>query len=85
MERKKIAQAIAATVIGVSVVSVAAHSTAAPKDKEKCYGIVKKGKNDCGTASHSCAGQAAKNNDPKEWIYVLKGNCDRITGGTTKS
>ena len=26
--------------------------------REKCYGIVKKGQNDCGTAKHSCAGKA---------------------------
>ena len=49
--------------------------------KEKCAGIVAKGKNDCQTASHSCAGQAKTDNAPDEWIYVKKGLCKRIAGG----
>src|SRR5687767_1413026 len=32
--------------------------TAAAEDKEKCYGVAEKGKNDCSNAKHSCAGQA---------------------------
>lgn len=51
------------------------------KGKEKCAGIVKKGMNDCGANGHSCAGKAVKDNDPKEWIYVEKGTCEKIKGG----
>lgn len=51
--------------------------------KEKCYGIAKAGQNDCGTATHSCAGQAQKNNAPDEWKYVAKGTCTKL-GGTLK-
>ncbi|MCR9143746.1 MAG: DUF2282 domain-containing protein [bacterium] len=55
---------------------------AAPSyDAEKCAGIVKKGKNDCGTSVHSCSGHAKVDNDPEEWIYVPKGTCEKITGG----
>jgi uncharacterized membrane protein len=50
--------------------------------KEKCYGIAKAGKNDCGANGHSCAGQAAKDGDGKEWIYVPKGTCEKIVGGS---
>lgn len=68
------------------------HNTAATKNqcagmnlknipKERCFGIAKKGKNECGTNKHACANQAASNNEACEWIYVLKGNCERITGG----
>jgi len=51
-------------------------------EKEKCYGIAKAGKNDCGAAdgSHSCAGQAKRDNDPKEWKYVAKGECEGLGG-----
>jgi uncharacterized membrane protein len=35
--------------------------------KVKCYGVAKAGKNDCATASHSCAGSSKKDNDPTEW------------------
>jgi uncharacterized membrane protein len=50
--------------------------------KEKCYGIAKAGKNDCGANGHSCAGQAAKDGDGKEWIHVPKGTCEKIVGGS---
>ncbi len=50
------------------------------KGKEKCAGIVRKEKNDCGTKKHGCAGKAKKNNLPEEWIYVPKGLCEKITG-----
>ena len=49
-------------------------------DKEKCYGIAKKGQNDCGTATHSCAGQAKKDKQPDEWKYVAKGTCEKEGG-----
>jgi len=48
--------------------------------KEKCYGIAKKGQNDCGTATHACAGQARKDNLPDEWKYVAKGTCEKMGG-----
>lgn len=48
---------------------------------EKCAGIVKAGKNDCGTSKHACAGQASKDGDPTEWVYVPTGTCDKIVGG----
>lgn len=49
-----------------------------PKGKEKCHGIAKKGKNDCATSAHSCAGLAKKDFDPKEWKFVKKGTCEII-------
>ena len=56
-----------------------------PKTWEKCAGVAKAGKNDCGSldGSHMCAGQATKDNDSNEWVYVPKGTCDQI-GGTVK-
>lgn len=50
------------------------------KEKEKCYGIAKAGQNDCGTASHTCAGKAKKDNAPDDWKYVPKGTCEKIGG-----
>ncbi|MEQ1517797.1 MAG: DUF2282 domain-containing protein [Usitatibacteraceae bacterium] len=49
-------------------------------EKEKCYGIAKKAANDCGTASHSCAGKAAADNVPDEWKFVAKGSCEKMGG-----
>lgn len=51
---------------------------------EKCYGIAKKGMNDCGANNHSCQGLSKEDNDPTEWIFVPTGTCKKITGGKTK-
>ena len=71
--------------------SVAVHATAqagpAPMPKfehEKCYGIVKAGQNDCQTANSSCAGTSKRNSQADAWIYVPKGSCDKVVGGSTK-
>ncbi|NBX02659.1 MAG: DUF2282 domain-containing protein [Alphaproteobacteria bacterium] len=50
--------------------------------KEKCFGIAKAGKNDCKSASgsHSCAGQATKDNAADEWKFVAKGACEKEGG-----
>lgn len=50
---------------------------------EKCYGIAKAGKNDCAsTGNNSCGGTSKINADPKAWIYVPEGYCERIVGGS---
>jgi uncharacterized membrane protein len=49
-------------------------------EQEKCYGVAKAGQNDCGTATHGCAGQAAVDNDPAEWRTVAKGSCEKSGG-----
>ena len=54
---------------------------------EKCYGVVKAGKNDCSSAKkggHSCAGGATINGDKSEWVYLPVGSCDRLINGSTK-
>lgn len=47
---------------------------------EKCAGVVKAGKNDCGTSTLSCQGTATKDSDKEAWIYVPKGTCEKIVG-----
>ena len=51
---------------------------------EKCYGIAKKGMNDCAANAHSCQGTSTKDSDPNEWIFVPKGTCSKIVNGITK-
>ncbi len=51
--------------------------------KEKCYGVVKAGKNDCKANGHSCAAQAVADNDVSEFIIMPAGLCDKIAGGAT--
>ncbi len=65
-----------------------AQSGPAPKPKfeaEKCYGMAKAGKNDCQTASSSCAGTSKKDGQGDAWIYTPAGTCDKLVGGSLKS
>lgn len=78
---------ISSAIAGVLAVSGATLSHAADEKKqerEKCYGIAKKGMNDCGTARHTCAGKATADNQPDEWKYAAKGTCEKM-GGSSKS
>jgi len=79
-----IASALAAAVAAPSI--AAAGPAAAPKFKaEKCYGIAKAGKNDCAsTGNNSCAGTSKANADPRAWIFLPAGFCDRIIGASKK-
>ncbi|QMT60386.1 MULTISPECIES: BufA1 family periplasmic bufferin-type metallophore [unclassified Legionella] len=52
---------------------------------EKCYGIAKKGMNDCATATASCASSATKDKQKDAFILLPKGLCERIVGGSLKS
>lgn len=48
---------------------------------EKCYGVSKAGKNDCQTASSSCAGTSKKDAQADAWLSLPKGTCAKISGG----
>lgn len=76
---------IASALASVMTLGLAQGAAAAEKaPREKCYGIAKAGQNDCAnlSGSHSCAGQASKDNDPGEWKYVAKGTCKDLKGMT---
>jgi uncharacterized membrane protein len=51
-------------------------------DMEKCYGVVKAGKNDCAGPAHACAGQAKVDSGGKEFVALPKGTCVRLAGGS---
>jgi uncharacterized membrane protein len=53
----------------------------AKEDHEKCAGVVKAGHNDCKTDAHSCAGQS-KADGGNEWVFLPKGTCSKIVGGS---
>ena len=78
-----IASALAAAVAVPSLVLAQAGPAPAPSFKaEKCYGLAKAGKNDCAaTGNNSCAGTSKVNADPKAWIFMPEGYCERIVGG----
>jgi uncharacterized membrane protein len=73
------------SLLALSALSLTAHAADDP-NTEKCYGVVKAGKNDCAGASHACAGQSKEGaNATKEWIKLPKGTCERIQGGSLSS
>lgn len=74
-----------AGLLAAGSVAAQAHNPDMSKDKEKCAGVVKAGKNDCGTSTHACAGQAKADGDANEWIALPKGLCERIVGGKVAS
>jgi uncharacterized membrane protein len=77
-------QAIKSVIAGILALGIAATATealAAKGDMEKCGGIVKAGKNDCGTSTNACAGQVKKDNDAEAWISLPAGTCERLSGG----
>ena len=49
---------------------------------EKCYGVARAAKNDCAGPAHSCQGLSKKDGDPKEYINVPKGTCERLVNGS---
>lgn len=75
---------LSALVLGLSLASVSAE--AAPdwakdlSEIEKCGGVAKKGKNDCGAKGHDCGGKAKADNLADEWVYTPVGVCNKIGG-----
>jgi uncharacterized membrane protein len=61
---------------------LAAQVQAQEPTNEKCFGIAKAGKNDCQTATNSCAGTSRKDAQVDSWLSVPKGVCLKIAGGS---
>jgi uncharacterized membrane protein len=71
------------SLLTLGAAALATPSFAADKaDMEKCYGVVKAGKNDCAGPAHACAGQAKVDSGGKEFVALPKGTCARLSGGS---
>ena len=82
MDRRKMLRSAVAGMIAAGLAR-AAQAQDKQGEREKCYGIAKAGQNDCGTATHTCAGKAKRDNAPDEWKYVPKGTCEKLGGKKT--
>jgi uncharacterized membrane protein len=82
MSQRALLSSALASVMALGLVTPAAAQMDNEKGKEKCFGIVKAGQNSCAnlSGSHSCAGEAATDNDPGEWKLVPKGTCAKLGG-----
>lgn len=65
-----------------SALVVSGQALAGPK-MVRCYGINAAHKNQCKTATGSCAGTDAMARDPNAFVFVPTGTCALIDGGTT--
>ena len=77
--RRRILRSAVAGLVALGL-APAAGAQDAKGEREKCYGVAKAGQNDCGTATHTCAGKATRDNAPDEWKYVPKGTCEKLGG-----
>ena len=86
MNSKKTLNTLLAGAVAVTAMAGVATGAQASekKAKEKCYGVVKAGKNGCGAAdkSHTCAGQAKADGSGVEWILLPKGVCAKLANGS---
>ena len=80
-----VASALAAAIVAPALLLAQGPAPTPSFKAEKCYGIAKAGKNDCAsTGNNSCAGTSKANADPRAWIYVPAGYCDRIVSASLK-
>jgi uncharacterized membrane protein len=58
----------------------------AQADKEKCYGVAVKGKNDCAAGpGTTCAGTSKVDYQGNAWSYVAKGTCTKMMSKTSST
>lgn len=82
MSNKMVLAALTA-MVSVGINSQAMANTPNMTGMEKCYGISKKGQNDC--AANACAGTSKVDRDKSAWLAVPLGTCHKIVGGSTKA
>jgi uncharacterized membrane protein len=70
---------LASLLTAVATTSVAA-DMGKSADKEKCYGVAMKGKNECKAgAGTTCAGTSKVDYQGDAWTLVAKGTCETLT------
>ena len=83
--KKSTANIVTAALLALSSGSLIIAGQAAAAEMEKCYGIAKAGKNDCQTASSSCAGTSTSDRQMDAFLAVPAGTCEKIAGGSLTS
>ena len=74
-----------ALALGTALTLVAAPAAQAqPADKEKCFGVALKGKNDCAAGpGTTCAGTSRVDYQGNAWSLVAKGSCAKTVSKTS--
>lgn len=87
MVSNKTINTLLASAVALTIAGAATTANAKEEGKEKCYGVVKAGMNDCASAdgAHSCAGHATVDGAATEWVALPAGTCEKLVGGTTEA
>ena len=73
-----------ALALSAAIVGAMAPGAAYSADREKCYGVAPKGKNDCAAGpGTSCAGTSKADYQGDAWKYVPQGTCLKIPSPTS--
>ncbi len=72
--------------VGAALSMAHAPAQAQPADKEKCFGVALKGKNDCAAgAGTTCAGTSKVDYQGNAWSLVPRGTCEKTASTTSPS
>ncbi len=67
-----------------SALALSAASASAADDKEKCFGVALKGKNDCKAGpGTTCAGTSKIDHQGNAWSLMPKGSCEKTASPTS--
>lgn len=70
--------------LGAALTIAATPAAAQMADKEKCFGVALKGKNDCAAgAGTTCAGTSKMDHQGNAWSLVPKGTCEKTASKTS--
>lgn len=85
--KAKASLAITSAIAAGLFMATAQNAVAGPKfQAEKCYGVSLAGKNDCAAGpGTSCAGTSTKDAQGNAWMFVPKGSCERLVGGSLEA
>jgi uncharacterized membrane protein len=80
----QIAAATLALALGSALTLAQAQTTMPAAEKEKCFGVSMKGKNDCAAgAGTTCAGTSMRDHQGNSWSFVPKGTCEKTMSSTS--
>ena len=78
----KLPAAALALALGAAFATLPA--AAQSSDKEKCYGVAMKGKNDCAAGpGTTCAGTSKMDYQGNAWTFVPAGTCEKMASPTS--
>ncbi|MFM7506696.1 MAG: DUF2282 domain-containing protein [Rubrivivax sp.] len=73
-----------ALAVGAALAFAQAPAHAQAADKEKCFGVALKGKNDCAAGpGTTCAGSSKADFQGNAWKLVAKGTCEKTESKTS--